>query len=81
MADALEMMVRMTHRGACGCGCEANTRDGAGIMVALPHQFYKEVVFYSILFFKKIIYYFKFFSIESVFFSKKEKVCSFIDAT
>ncbi|KAL5137991.1 Glutamate synthase [NADH], amyloplastic [Glycine soja] len=42
VADALEMMVRMTHRGACGCGCEANTRDGAGIMVALPHQCYKE---------------------------------------
>ncbi|KAL2962823.1 hypothetical protein AAZX31_17G166000 [Glycine max] len=36
------MMVRMMHRGACGCGYEANTGDGAGIMVALPHQFYKE---------------------------------------
>ncbi|KAH1228606.1 Glutamate synthase [NADH], amyloplastic [Glycine max] len=42
VTDALEMMVGMTHRGACGCGCEANTRDGAGIMVALPHQCYKE---------------------------------------
>ncbi|KAL2976351.1 hypothetical protein AAZX31_13G003200 [Glycine max] len=21
------MMVSMTHRGACGCGCEANTGD------------------------------------------------------
>nr|KYP69883.1 Glutamate synthase [NADH], amyloplastic [Cajanus cajan] len=42
VTDALEMLVRMTHRGACGC--EANTGDGAGIMVALPHQFYKEVV-------------------------------------
>jgi len=46
VTDALEMLVRMTHRGACGC--EANTGDGAGIMVALPHQFYKEVVFYFI---------------------------------
>ena len=35
------MLVRMAHRGACGC--EANTGDGAGILVALPHQFYKEV--------------------------------------
>ena len=42
--DALEMLVRMTHRGACGC--ETNTGDGAGILVALPHDFYKEVSFY-----------------------------------
>ncbi|QCE00220.1 glutamate synthase [Vigna unguiculata] len=35
VTDALEMLVRMTHRGACGC--EANTGDGAGILVALPH--------------------------------------------
>ncbi|KAG4958218.1 hypothetical protein JHK87_034851 [Glycine soja] len=27
VTDALEMMVSMTHRGACGCGCEANTGD------------------------------------------------------
>lgn len=40
VTDALEMLVRMAHRGACGC--EANTGDGAGILVALPHQFYKE---------------------------------------
>ena len=26
--DALEMLTRMDHRGACGC--EANTGDGAG---------------------------------------------------
>ncbi|XAR71640.1 Glutamate synthase (NADH) [Bertholletia excelsa] len=41
VTDTLEMLVRMSHRGACGC--EANTGDGAGILVALPHQFYKEV--------------------------------------
>ncbi|XP_020574027.1 glutamate synthase 1 [NADH], chloroplastic-like [Phalaenopsis equestris] len=41
VADALEMLVRMAHRGACGC--EVNTGDGAGILVALPHDFYKEV--------------------------------------
>lgn len=35
------MLVRMAHRGACGC--EANTGDGAGILVGLPHDFYKEV--------------------------------------
>lgn len=41
VADALEMLIRMAHRGACGC--ETNTGDGAGILVALPHDFYKEV--------------------------------------
>lgn len=41
VTDAVEMLVRMAHRGACGC--ETNTGDGAGILVALPHQFYKEV--------------------------------------
>ena len=41
VTDAIEMLVRMTHRGACGC--EANTGDGAGILVGLPHEFYKEV--------------------------------------
>ncbi|XWS37967.1 hypothetical protein CRYUN_Cryun19dG0090300 [Craigia yunnanensis] len=41
ITDALEMLIRMSHRGACGC--ETNTGDGAGILVALPHEFYKEV--------------------------------------
>ena len=42
--DAIEMLERMAHRGACGC--EKNTGDGAGIMVALPHDFFKEVRFF-----------------------------------
>ncbi|XVE64377.1 hypothetical protein DITRI_Ditri07aG0096200 [Diplodiscus trichospermus] len=41
ITDALEMLIRMSHRGACGC--ETNTGDGAGILVAFPHIFYKEV--------------------------------------
>ncbi|VFQ67556.1 unnamed protein product [Cuscuta campestris] len=41
VADAIEMLVRMSHRGACGC--ETNTGDGAGILVDLPHDFFKEV--------------------------------------
>lgn len=36
--DALTMLHRMDHRG--GCGCEANTGDGAGILTAKPHEFY-----------------------------------------
>ncbi|QDU72919.1 glutamate synthase large subunit [Mucisphaera calidilacus] len=34
VADALTMLTRMDHRGACGC--ETNTGDGAGILAALP---------------------------------------------
>jgi glutamate synthase (NADPH/NADH) len=34
------MLERMAHRGACGC--EKNTGDGAGILVALPHKFLRE---------------------------------------
>ena len=35
--DAITMLQRMDHRGACGC--EPNTGDGAGILTALPHGF------------------------------------------
>lgn len=41
MTDSLEMLIRMTHRGACGC--ESNTGDGAGILVGMPHEFYAQV--------------------------------------
>ncbi len=33
--DALEMLSRMEHRGACGC--EIDTGDGAGAIFTLPH--------------------------------------------
>jgi hypothetical protein len=36
--DADHILRRMNHRGACGC--EANTGDGAGILTALPHEFW-----------------------------------------
>lgn len=38
--DALIMLGNMEHRG--GCGCEKNTGDGAGILIQIPHLFYKE---------------------------------------
>lgn len=41
VTDAVEMLLRMSHRGACGC--ETNTGDGAGILVGLPHDFFTEV--------------------------------------
>lgn len=40
VVDAIEMLERMAHRGACGC--EKNTGDGAGILVALPHEFFRK---------------------------------------
>ncbi|MFA9480242.1 glutamate synthase large subunit [Phycisphaerales bacterium AB-hyl4] len=40
--DALHMLQRMDHRGACGC--EPNTGDGAGIMTALPHALLRKAV-------------------------------------
>ena len=35
--DALQALVNLNHRGACGC--EANTGDGAGILLQTPHEF------------------------------------------
>ena len=41
MEDAYLVNSNMDHRG--GCGFEENTGDGAGILVALPHSFFKKV--------------------------------------
>lgn len=38
VSDALTALENMEHRGACGC--EANTGDGAGIMIQVPHKFF-----------------------------------------
>jgi len=34
----IQILVNLTHRGACGCDPE--TGDGAGILIQIPHQFY-----------------------------------------
>ena len=39
--QALEALLNLDHRGACGC--EANTGDGAGITIQPPHEFFKLV--------------------------------------
>src|SRR2546426_3388572 len=39
--QALDILVNLNHRGACGC--ENNTGDGAGILLEMPHRFLKEV--------------------------------------
>ncbi len=41
VVDANEMLINLSHRGACGC--EANTGDGAGLLTALPHEFLAKV--------------------------------------
>ncbi len=39
--QALQVLLNLDHRGACGC--EANTGDGAGILIQTPHEFLKLV--------------------------------------
>ena len=38
VTDALQILVNLDHRGACGC--EVNTGDGAGILMQMPHEFF-----------------------------------------
>lgn len=38
--QGLTLLINLNHRGACGC--EANTGDGAGILMQMPHHFLKE---------------------------------------
>src|SRR5579872_1475019 len=37
ITQALTILLNLDHRGACGC--EANTGDGAGILIQPPHEF------------------------------------------
>jgi glutamate synthase (NADPH) large chain len=37
--QAVEVLLNLEHRGACGC--EKNTGDGAGLLLQLPHSFLK----------------------------------------
>src|SRR5215210_4986199 len=39
--QALEVLINLAHRGACGC--EENTGDGAGIMTQVPDRFLRKV--------------------------------------
>ncbi|MCL6523435.1 MAG: glutamate synthase large subunit [Thermoflavifilum sp.] len=40
IADALTVLENMEHRGACGC--ENNTGDGAGILIQIPDEFFRQ---------------------------------------
>src|SRR5690349_11363941 len=39
--QALQVLINLAHRGACGC--EENTGDGAGILVQVPDKFLRKV--------------------------------------
>ena len=39
--QALQVLINLEHRGACGC--EANTGDGAGILMQMPDAFLRKV--------------------------------------
>ena len=41
VSQALEILVNLDHRGACGC--EPNTGDGAGILLQMPDSFLRSV--------------------------------------
>ena len=34
----IQVLINLTHRGACGCDPE--TGDGAGILIQIPHEFF-----------------------------------------
>ena len=34
----IEILINLTHRGACGC--DPDTGDGAGVLVQIPHEFF-----------------------------------------
>ena len=36
--QGIEVLINLTHRGACGC--DAETGDGAGILIQIPHKFF-----------------------------------------
>jgi glutamate synthase (NADPH/NADH) large chain len=39
--DGITALEHLDHRGACGC--EANTGDGAGVLIQIPHDFFSHV--------------------------------------
>ena len=39
--DALQVLINLGHRGACGCDPE--TGDGAGILIQMPHEFLRKI--------------------------------------
>jgi glutamate synthase (NADPH) large chain len=39
IVKGIQVLINLTHRGACGCDPE--TGDGAGVLIQIPHRFFK----------------------------------------
>ena len=46
VAQGVQLLRNLEHRGACGC--EANTGDGAGILVQMPDVFLRKTVSFTL---------------------------------
>jgi glutamate synthase (NADPH/NADH) len=46
-AEPVRLMSKLPESSIRARGSEKNTGDGAGILVALPHKFFREVTFFS----------------------------------
>ncbi len=38
VSNGIQVLLNLAHRGACGC--DAETGDGAGVLIQIPHNFY-----------------------------------------
>jgi glutamate synthase domain-containing protein 1 len=38
ISKGIQILINLTHRGACGCDPE--TGDGAGVLIQIPHEFF-----------------------------------------
>jgi glutamate synthase (ferredoxin) len=41
LEQAIQVLRNLDHRGACGC--EANTGDGAGVLIQMPHAYFQHI--------------------------------------
>src|SRR5215469_17867312 len=41
IVKGIQVLINLTHRGACGCDPE--TGDGAGVLIQIPHEFFSRV--------------------------------------
>jgi glutamate synthase (NADPH) large chain len=39
IVKGIEVLINLTHRGACGC--DPQTGDGAGVLIQIPHRFFQ----------------------------------------
>jgi len=42
VSDGIEILESMAHRG--GCGCDAASGDGAGVLLSLPDAYFRRIM-------------------------------------